>query len=90
MDADQAATVFVEICTRLDELLAAQRKTNELLGHLESAVRDHLQARADDGDMLSASRQQRGLGHLMPYGEDNVHPIAATALDPNRATTTGP
>ena len=93
MDADQAATVFVEICTRLDELLEAQRRTNELLGGLESALRDHLQARDDDGaDAFSTSRQPRGLGHLIPYGgEDNVlHPIGATESGSSQLATTGP
>jgi hypothetical protein len=80
MDADQAATVFVEICTRLDELLEAQRKTNELLGGLESVLRDHLDsASGGDGELFATSRQPRGLGHLMPYGDDNVQPIVAIA-----------
>jgi hypothetical protein len=92
MDADQAATVFVEICTRLDELLEAQRRTNELLGGVESALREHLQARTDDSpDLLGAPPQPRGLGHLIPYGgEDPVHPLAATAAAPNQLATTVP
>ena len=90
MDADQAATVFVEICTRLDELLEAQRQTNELLGGLESALREHLQAAAHDGgDLLGAPRQARGLGHLIPYGDDTVHRVAVPAPDSDGLATTG-
>jgi len=88
MDADEAATVFVEICTRLDELLETQRKTNELLGGLESVLRDHLDSAAGGGGKLFASsRQPRGLGHLMPYGDDNARPIAAVAPDPDQLVT---
>jgi len=88
MDADQAATVFVEICTRLDELLETQRRTNELLGGLESVLRDHLDASTGGGgELFTGSREPRGLGHLMPYGDDNVHPIAAIAPDPDRLAT---
>ncbi len=73
MDADQAATVFVEICTRLDELLETQRKTNELLEGLESVLRDHLDAPTGlGGKLFAGSRQPRGLGHLIPYGDDIV------------------
>ena len=82
MDADQAATVFVEICTRLDELLETQRTTNELLGRLESVLRDHLDSSTGDaGELFASPRQPRGLGHLIPYGEDNVRPITAIAPD---------
>lgn len=85
MDADQAATVFVEICTRLDELLETQRKTNELLSGLESVLRDHLESpTGSGGELFAGSRQPRGLGHLMPYGDDNVHPIAALTPDQDR------
>jgi len=81
MDADQAATVFVEICTRLDELLEAQRKTNELLAGLESVLRNHSESRTGaDGESFPSSRPQRGLGHLIPpYGDDIVRPVAAVA-----------
>lgn len=90
MDADQAATVFVEICTRLDELLEAQRQTNELLGGLESALREHLQAPEHDGsDLFTGPRQPRGLGHLIPYGDDNVNRVAITAPDSDGLATTG-
>lgn len=85
MDADQAATVFVEICTRLDELLETQRKTNELLAGLESVLRDHLDSAAGEGgELFAGSRQPRGLGHLIPYGEDNANPIAAIAPNQDR------
>jgi hypothetical protein len=80
MDADQAAMVFVEICTRLDEMLATQRKTNELLAGLESVLRDHLDSSDGSGrELFASSRQPRGLGHLIPYGDDKVRPIAAVA-----------
>ncbi|MDQ1748882.1 MAG: hypothetical protein QOD07_3145 [Frankiaceae bacterium] len=92
MDADQAATVFVEICTRLDELLAAQRRTNELLGGLESALRDHLQARTDDSpEEFRPSRPPRGLGHLIPYGgDDNLRTVTATPTVTPAASSPGP
>jgi hypothetical protein len=79
---DDAATVFVEICTRLDGLLDAQQKTNEILARLELAVQDHLRMAAEDGSTLGAPHRRRGLGHLMPYGEDNVQPIVVTSVDP--------
>lgn len=85
MDADQAAMVFVEICTRLDELLETQRRTNELLAGLESVLRDHLDSSTGgDGESSARSRQPRGLGHLIPYGGDEVQPFAAVApeVDP--------
>lgn len=88
MDADQAATVFVEICTRLDELLATQRKTNDLLERLESVLQEHLDSPTGDGEeSLAGSRPPRGLGHLIPYGGDNGHRITATAPDPDRQAT---
>jgi len=88
MDADQAATVFVEVCTRLDELLAAQHKTNQLLAALESVLREHLESPAGDGaELLAGSRPPRGLGHLIPYGDDRVRPIAAVAPDQSARTT---
>ena len=80
MDADDAATVFVEMCTRLDELIEAQRTTNHMLGNLESAIRDHLAALADDrAAVLNMRPLQRGLGRLIPHAEDREHPAAATA-----------
>lgn len=88
MDADQAATVFVEICTRLDELLETQRKTNELLGGLESVLRDHLDSPTGGaGKLFAGSRQPRGLGHLIPYADDNMNPIGAVAPDPDQLVT---
>jgi hypothetical protein len=76
MDPDQAATVFVEMCTRLDELIDAQRTTNEMLGNLESAVRDHLAALAEDRAALVDLRPlQRGLGRLIPRADS----VAAAA-----------
>lgn len=90
MDADQAAMVFVEICTRLDHLVEAQRKTNELLAGLQSALREHLEPPAEDAaDAFVGSRQSRGLGHLIPYGDDNVHPIVAAAPGSNHLATSG-
>lgn len=80
MDADQAATVFVEVCTRLDALVDAQRETNELLGAVESALTKCLELLTDDrGDSLTVPHTQRGLGHLMPYGDNGVHSTAAGA-----------
>ncbi|MDQ1700575.1 MAG: hypothetical protein QOG34_2438 [Frankiaceae bacterium] len=88
MDADQAAMVFVEICTRLDELLQTQRKTNELLAGLESVLRDHLDSPTGrDGKLVPMSRQPRGLGHLIPYGDDKLNPIAAVAPGPDPLVT---
>ncbi|MEY2434429.1 MAG: hypothetical protein QOC92_4154, partial [Acidimicrobiaceae bacterium] len=55
MDSEEAATVFVEICTRLDALVESQLRTNELLAALESALKEHLEALADDhGDTIGA------------------------------------
>jgi hypothetical protein len=81
MDADQAATVFVEICTRLDVLIEEQRRTNDLLGDLEAAVREHLEASAEDSAPAVSVRRPRGLGHLIPYGDDDVRlpPLQARA-----------
>ena len=81
MDADQAATVFVEICTRLDALVDTARKTNELLAAMESALRDHLEALAsrDDPLELDVPRPQRRLGSLMPYGDNSLPSTAAVA-----------
>ncbi|MDQ1683967.1 MAG: hypothetical protein QOC82_704 [Frankiaceae bacterium] len=84
MEADQAAMVFVEICTRLDELLETQRKTNELLAGLESVLREHLESTTGGGgESSTTSRQPRGLGHLIPYGDDKLNPIAAVAPGPD-------
>lgn len=62
---------------RLDDLLKTQRETNELLARLESVVRDHLDSSTGGGEeLLTSSRQPRGLGHLIPYGDNKVHPVA--------------
>lgn len=78
MDADEAATVFVEMCTRLDELIETQRTTNQLLGALESAVRDHLAALAEErAAALNVRPLQRGLGRLVPHPDEGVGAAAA-------------
>jgi hypothetical protein len=89
MDADHAAAVFVEvfveICTRLDQLVETQRQTNELLRGLDAAMRDHLEELADAGiHMYDRPGHARGLGHLIPYGNNNVHPIAAVSSESAR------
>jgi hypothetical protein len=88
MDSEEAATVFVEICTRLDALVESQLRTNELLAALESALKEHLEALADDhGDTIGAPQPQRrqgnlqrGLGHFMPYGDNGAPASVASAL----------
>jgi hypothetical protein len=80
MDADEAAMVFVEICSRLDALVDAQQKTNELLTALQSALREHSEViQHDVGDAHIAppaqhrtGNLQRGLGNLMPSGDETV------------------
>jgi hypothetical protein len=79
MDADETATVFVEMCTRLDELIDAQRTTNEMLGTLEGALRDHLAALAEDRAAMHNLRPlQRGLGRLIPHADDHGAVAAAS------------
>ena len=81
MDADQAATVFVEMCTRLDALVDMQRRTNELLGAMESTLREHIEAlTARYEASLDVPRPQRGLGSLVPYGDNVRHATVSDAV----------
>ena len=81
MDPDQAATVFVEMCTRLDELIEGQRTTNALLGGVTSALQDCLAAAAEGrATTVDLRPLERGLGRLIPR-PDNAAAAASSSTD---------
>jgi hypothetical protein len=73
-DNDAAVTAFVEICSRLDRLIAAQELTNSVILRLTATVAQHLDSvPADDhaavyptGSSYPVGRLSRGLGSLIP------------------------
>ncbi|MDQ1696624.1 MAG: hypothetical protein QOJ03_1977 [Frankiaceae bacterium] len=75
MEDDQAATAFVEICARLDRLIAAQELTNSVLLRLAATYAkpqpDVLAVETVEEELPSAavypvSGIPRGLGSLIP------------------------
>jgi hypothetical protein len=66
---DEVVTAFVEICGRLDRLIAAQELTNSVMLRLAATIAQHLDAVPADesnGAVYPGGRLSRGLGSLIP------------------------